>query len=256
MSYFYDLHCHTTISVCAPGKLKNAIKMAKKRGVDGIAITDHDKVYKGPLNIKGVEIIPGSEVTTKDGDHLLAYFIEEDIEKGKSLREAISAVHQQKGYAVLAHPLRKRNVFEELDEDTFHLFDGMESGNATDIKEEREAVSKKCKEWSLLEIAGSDAHVDGQVGMGVLKVPNKITKENFLDTVAKGDVVVRKEINSFSVRHNKYQKITNRWRDRSRIRQFPLINNIFTRLVIRNIFRVNNIWFRRVEFNYKEKGIS
>ncbi len=254
MSYFYDLHCHTIASVCAPGKLKNAVRMAKRRGVEGIAITDHDKVYKGPLNIEGVEIIPGTEITTKDGDHLIAYFVEEDVEKGKSLREAVSAVHQQGGYAVLAHPLRKRNVFKELDEDTFRLFDGMESGNATDIKEEREAVSKKCKEWSLFETAGSDAHVDGQVGMGVLKVPNRITKENFLDTVIKGEVVVRKEINSFSIKHNEYQKITGRWKDRIRIRQFPLINNIFTRLVIRNIFRINNTKFKRARFNYKKES--
>jgi hypothetical protein len=80
--YFCEFHCHTSVSLDSPAKIENIVAVAKERGVDVIAVTDHNKVYKGPSLIDGVHIIPGSEITTKEGEHLLGYFISEDIEKG------------------------------------------------------------------------------------------------------------------------------------------------------------------------------
>ncbi len=79
--FYYDLHCHTNSSPDTPLTIKNLVKMAKKRGLDGVAVTEHNKSYKGEEEVDGIQIIPGVEIDVKGGVHLLGYFIKNDIEK-------------------------------------------------------------------------------------------------------------------------------------------------------------------------------
>jgi len=51
----------------------------------------------------GVEVIPGSEVSTADG-HLIALFLREKVPSGLSLVETVSAVAEQGGLCIAAHP--------------------------------------------------------------------------------------------------------------------------------------------------------
>jgi predicted metal-dependent phosphoesterase TrpH len=87
--FYYDLHCHTTLSPDAPLTIKGLVKMAKRRGLDGVAITNHNKAYKGEEEIDGIQIIPGIEVDVKGGVHLLGYFTTKEIEKIKTLRKRL-----------------------------------------------------------------------------------------------------------------------------------------------------------------------
>ena len=66
-----DFHVHTCYSQDSSITLKQVVLFAKKRGLDGVAITDHNTV-KGALKLKTKEIIivPGIEVSTSQG-HLL-----------------------------------------------------------------------------------------------------------------------------------------------------------------------------------------
>ncbi|MFH1668884.1 MAG: PHP domain-containing protein [Candidatus Woesearchaeota archaeon] len=83
-----DLHFHTKYSLDAVSRIPTAIKKAEKKGF-GFAITDHNTV-KGVISSyrlrKHALIIPGIEVTCKNGNHILAYFyahteLEEFFEK-------------------------------------------------------------------------------------------------------------------------------------------------------------------------------
>ncbi|MDM7913276.1 MAG: PHP domain-containing protein, partial [Methanotrichaceae archaeon] len=72
----FDLHVHSNYSD-GRDDVKTILKAAKKRGLDGIAITDHDSLGGSRAArriIKDLELkmilIPGVEVTTADG-HLL-----------------------------------------------------------------------------------------------------------------------------------------------------------------------------------------
>ena len=64
----YDLHIHTNYSKCSNLKPREILKMAKKRGLDGIAVADHDTmkggiaVFKENKN-KNLEVIKGEEIT-------------------------------------------------------------------------------------------------------------------------------------------------------------------------------------------------
>ncbi len=78
-----DLHCHTTASdgIFAPGDL---VAHARERGVEVIAVTDHDSVAGVSEALEagtrhGVRVIPGVELSTRrDGRsiHLLGYFVD------------------------------------------------------------------------------------------------------------------------------------------------------------------------------------
>lgn len=80
-----DLHCHTKLSDGSLG-IEDLITLAKKRGVDTIAITDHD-CLAGTVRGKiigdrfGVQVIPGVELSSTDVQtgktvHLLCYLSE------------------------------------------------------------------------------------------------------------------------------------------------------------------------------------
>ncbi len=76
-----DLHIHSVLSPCADLLMTplNIINTAKKRGLDVIAITDHNsaKNLEVALKIakkKNIIIIPGMEVESAEEVHLLTYF--------------------------------------------------------------------------------------------------------------------------------------------------------------------------------------
>jgi predicted metal-dependent phosphoesterase TrpH len=101
-----DLHVHTKRSYDGFTTLEEAISAAKMRGLDGLAITDHDVT---PLqldsvdNDRGVTLIPGAEVSTKDG-HVVALGISRPVRAGLPVDEAVDAIHDLNGVAIAAHP--------------------------------------------------------------------------------------------------------------------------------------------------------
>jgi predicted metal-dependent phosphoesterase TrpH len=70
-----DLHVHSKYSDDAVGSPREIIKSLKKKGLQGMAFTDHNTVRGGieALKIAPKEfiVIPGIEISTADG-HMLA----------------------------------------------------------------------------------------------------------------------------------------------------------------------------------------
>ncbi len=247
-NYFYDLHCHTIKSGHASATLKSIVKKAKERGVDGVAITEHDKIYSGPLSVDGIDIIPGIEISTKEGCHLLGFFIKEEIKENTDFYSAAQEIRRQGGFSFWAHPLRGEEEFPKDYKEMMKVIDGVESGNAMDRKEEREKASKESVGAGLPESAGSDTHTDGQVGMGGLKVSQKINKDNFIELVREGEIIVREEVKEFRERNNYWRKIIRKLKAENNF----LKENFYSKIVLRNYFRVNNFKLKNIYFNYKE----
>ena len=94
--YFADLHIHSCLSPCGDDESTpcNIAGMAKIKGLDMIAVTDHNTTLNLPAaqevcDAYGLLLVPGMEITTREEVHLLGYFpdVETALDFGKMLRE-------------------------------------------------------------------------------------------------------------------------------------------------------------------------
>ena len=102
-----DFHVHTCYSNDSLTSLRDVILYAKKRGLDGVAITDHNTI-EGALKLQksnsdGIIVIPGIEVSTKAG-HILGINVTTHIPQGLSIEETVERIHEAGGIAIAAHP--------------------------------------------------------------------------------------------------------------------------------------------------------
>ncbi|MBW2980338.1 PHP domain-containing protein [Candidatus Woesearchaeota archaeon] len=165
----YDLHVHTNYSLCSNLKPEVILKAAKKKGLDGIAVTDHNEI-KGALKVKSLnkdkdfEVVVSSEIRTDKGD-VLAYYINKKI-KSRGLFEVLDEIKQQGGLAVVAHPyrllphLRFRYPIEKIKD----KIDGIECLNSRSSFLTNNAALKISNKVNLAKIAGSDAHFRFELG--------------------------------------------------------------------------------------------
>jgi predicted metal-dependent phosphoesterase TrpH len=113
-----DFHTHTRFS---DGFLSpfDVVVQARRRGLDVVAITEHNIVFPSIMarwfseQVGGPTVLTGSEISTP-GYHLHGIGIEEEIHWGLGLRAAIDEIHRQGGVAIAAHPVR--HVWEVYDE--------------------------------------------------------------------------------------------------------------------------------------------
>jgi predicted metal-dependent phosphoesterase TrpH len=175
-----DLHIHTTYSydssVTVPAVLEWAVTMAE---LDVIAITDHD-AFGGALEAVrrapefGIEVIPGCEITTKDG-HLLALFLDHPVPAGLSMHETVLRVGEQGGLCVAAHPMAflvhgaSRDTIQEIlaDPDARKTLVGLETINSGIFFQSTNQKAKRLNdEIQLASTGGSDSHVVWTIGLG------------------------------------------------------------------------------------------
>ena len=98
MKYSFDMHIHSSLSPCASDDMtpNNIVNMAYIKKLNIISITDHNSMINVSSAEKiaykrGILLIPGMEVNTKEEVHILCYFrnIEEGLEFGKLIYESI-----------------------------------------------------------------------------------------------------------------------------------------------------------------------
>jgi len=89
---FVDLHIHSCLSPCADDDMTpaNICGMAHIKGLDAIAVTDHNSARNLPYvkeaaDYYGLILLPGIEVTTREEVHMLGYFptVEAAMEAGE-----------------------------------------------------------------------------------------------------------------------------------------------------------------------------
>jgi hypothetical protein len=104
-----DLHLHSCFSDDGIGTPQELIKTLQKRGLQGMALTDHNTT-KGYRTVQkevphGFLVIPGCEITTADG-HLLAFNVTESIPKGLSVEETVERIINAGGEPIVPHLYR------------------------------------------------------------------------------------------------------------------------------------------------------
>lgn len=183
---FADLHIHTIYSYDGTATVPAVLRRAREIGLDVIAITDHDEIAGALEAVKlashyGVEVIPGSEITTADGD-LLALFIQEKIQAGLSLIETLLHVHQQGGVAIAAHPMAGGMGMNSLKPVTIlkalkhpvakNVLVGIEAYNGTAIDRVSNHYARIfANTLSIAQTGNSDAHIVDTIGFGRTDFP-------------------------------------------------------------------------------------
>jgi predicted metal-dependent phosphoesterase TrpH len=160
-----DFHVHTCYSSDGITTPREVIAYAKLRGLDGVAITDHDTV-DGARRLDGktdIIIVPGIEVTTLEG-HVLALNVMNPLPSGLTFSETIQTIHDAGGVAAAAHPYALLKVLKPA-----HIppsIDAIEVINATAAPFFLSTHLSKnlALRLNLAQIAGSDAHYGPEIG--------------------------------------------------------------------------------------------
>jgi len=177
-----DLHLHTIYSYDGTASLAAMLNRAKQIGLDVIAITDHDEI-RGALKALdlapnyGVEVIPGIEITTADGD-LLALFITEKVDAGLSLVETVLRVRELGGVCIAPHPmaggmgmksLKARTILKALrNPRVADTLIGIETYNGTAIDRiSNHYANILASRLHIAKTGSSDAHTIDTLGFGV-----------------------------------------------------------------------------------------
>lgn len=147
------------------------LKMAKKRGLEGVAVTDHNSIKGGlataKLNKDGdFEVIVGAEIKTDCGE-VLGYYLNEDI-NSRNFFEVIDEIHRQGGLAVVAHPFAfgiTRKRFKLNFKKIKNKIDGIEGFNGRCFFNYKNRLSQDvAKRYDIAVTGGSDAHFWFEVG--------------------------------------------------------------------------------------------
>ena len=207
-----DLHTHSAASHDGRMSVDEIVRLAKARGLNGVAITDHDVTLTDAPQYDDFLVIPGCEFSTEYG-HLLGLFLREPIGT-LPFAEAVASIHAQGGLAVLAHPFERSRSAERI-EPIAALLDGVEVWNGRAERKIRDAnalARQYAEARGLRQFAGSDAHVPEEVGNGVisLNVP-ELTLEAVKAALLNADVEISgRRGASLCVARSQYAKLKKR----------------------------------------------
>jgi predicted metal-dependent phosphoesterase TrpH len=165
-----DFHVHTSYSVDSLTPPRLAIEMARRRGLDGIAVTDHDTVQGALETVKANPysdflVIPGIEVKSDRGD-VIGLYVKEEI-RSRLFADVIDEIRDQGGIVYLPHPIRTfgapavPGIFEEYTGiDAWERYNGRY--NAHEFALADDAFDRLPVGRSY---CGSDAHFPWEIGL-------------------------------------------------------------------------------------------
>jgi predicted metal-dependent phosphoesterase TrpH len=166
-----DFHVHTFFSYDCPMPPRLVIEIARRKGLSGIAITDHGTVDGALATVDANRypdflVIPGVEVKTDIGD-LIGLYVDRRIES-YTFSHVIQEIHEKGGLAYVPHPIRTfgperiKQVYAQNPEiDLWEMFNGRYT--ATDFCQSRDAFAELG--ITSLSLCGSDAHFPWDIGL-------------------------------------------------------------------------------------------
>ena len=103
-----DSHIHSEYSPDSNSKIDDILKVAERKNIDIIAISDHNtvdgtsEVLKKTRNTD-ILAIPSIEISSAQG-HILGFGCEENIPRDLSPQDTIERIHDLGGLAIIPHP--------------------------------------------------------------------------------------------------------------------------------------------------------
>jgi hypothetical protein len=137
--------------------------MAKKKGLNGIAITDHNTIL-GAIEARRINddpefiVIIGQEIATEVGD-LIGLFLHNEV-RSRDSKEVADEIHSQGGIVVMPHPCNWRLSDEKI----LQYIDVIECFNSRASVQINENAIKLAEKHCKPVVCGSDAHLCSEIG--------------------------------------------------------------------------------------------
>ncbi len=181
-----DLHIHTSHSFDSDNSVEAVLQSASRVGLDAIAICDHNTmsaVGLAQLLCNDVIVIPGMELTTDRGTHLIGLFLNDEI-VSRDILGMLTEIHSQKGLVMLPHPYRPHTGLW-FNRDKENLYSGAEVVQIMQQIDLVEAVNYHSTPDEIIDVerhlrmmkampqgGGSDAHSIDDIGKAYVDLEN------------------------------------------------------------------------------------
>lgn len=164
------MHIHSKYSRDGVLDPEEIIRIARKKGLDGMAITDHNTIRGGQeakqYETGDFQVIVGAEIATDKGE-VTGLFLSKEV-TSRHLQDVIAEIKAQGGLVIIPHP------FDELRRSSFHiteeyaaLVDALEGFNSRcSLQRFNGKALEFAVQHNLPVIAGSDAHYGNEIGLG------------------------------------------------------------------------------------------
>ena len=196
-----DLHVHTSpASPCSSSTVDEIIQEAKRIGLDGICLTDHNHVWD-PEEVEDLRrkhnflILRGNEITTDQGD-MVVFGLEKEIKGIVKLEDLTEEVSKASGFMIAAHPFRGFLTFgvgqlgltpeNAMERSLFKMVDAIEVMNSKVTDEENSFAAKVAEGLHMPVTGGSDAHQVSEVGIFATRFSQVVEDEKDLIDALKG----------------------------------------------------------------------
>ncbi len=170
-----ELHSHSLWSKDCVVAFETIIRTCAQRGVDRIAITDHNTA-DGAIAMQKIApdlVIVGEEIMTDRGE-ILGYFMQESIPAGLTPDETIRRLRDQGAAISVSHP------FDRLRKGAWHEADLLEIIDQVDaievfnsrclFAEDNTKANQFAEKHNLTGTVGSDAHTRIEYGRALNKM--------------------------------------------------------------------------------------
>lgn len=186
----YDFHMHSRRSFDCMMSPRGIVRAAKRRGLAGIAVTDHGTIAGG-VETQAVApddllVIVGAEIYTTVGD-IVCLFLSTEI-VGRDPLDVIAQTHAQGGVAFFPHPLRSHPP--GIPNAVLAACDGYEVLNSRAGHFAPDKVSPRRTDWrplaSKARLGNSDAHLYSEIGTAYTTISGSATIDNVRRALLEG----------------------------------------------------------------------
>ncbi|MDD4307930.1 MAG: CehA/McbA family metallohydrolase [Thermoplasmata archaeon] len=184
-----DMHIHSNFSPDGKASPRQILKQAKKAGLGGLCISDHNTLRGNTEARKiasefSIVLVRGMEISSSEG-HILGYGIAEEVPRDLSPEETLERIRAQGGTAVIPHPYRywsglggSRTVSVKPD--------AIEALNSHSTNSDNAQARKLAESLGLPMTAGSDSHEQPTVGRAYVIIPDVSTEEEVIESILSG----------------------------------------------------------------------
>jgi predicted metal-dependent phosphoesterase TrpH len=191
-----DLHTHTLWSKDCLMPFDKIIRVCQQRGIDRIAITDHNTA-DGALAMQKLApdlVIVGEEIMTTQGE-ILAYFVRESVPAGLSPDETIGRLRDQGAVISVSHPFDQLRKGAWREEDLVKIIDRVDAIEIFNARctfaRDNERAMAFAQRHNLIGTAGSDAHTTLEYGRAMTRLHPFEGPSDFLAALRSAEYIQR-----------------------------------------------------------------